>query len=164
MSFDMPQRSPLSRRHGGGPAGAVVKGQDNPALATHAVMVLKSNGGFCSGVVLSPTVVLTAGHCVTGASAFRVHFKGPGGEPVMLEPRAISVHPGYVAGAAKARRNRWTSRWCACPRPCRRRFLPRRLPSPARRMPARRWRSAAMASGSMARRPRAGRSAPRASA
>ncbi len=88
----------------GDPAAAVVKGREDPALSSRAVMVLKSNGGFCSGVVLSPTVVLTAGHCVTGASAFRVHYKGPTGEPQMLEPRAISVHPGFVPGAAQARR------------------------------------------------------------
>ncbi|MFO1149284.1 MAG: trypsin-like serine protease [Alsobacter sp.] len=86
---------------GPSPAGAIVQGQDNPALSRQAVMVLGSRGGFCSGVVLAPTIVLTAGHCVTGASDYRVHYKAPGGEPVLLEPAAIAVHPGFVTGATK---------------------------------------------------------------
>jgi S1-C subfamily serine protease len=83
------------------PAMAVVQGLDDPALSRQAVMVLGSRGGFCSGVVLTPTIVLTAGHCVTGASDFRVHYKAPNGEPVLLEPAAIAVHPGFVPAATK---------------------------------------------------------------
>lgn len=86
------------------PASAVVQGRDDGGLARHAVMVLTDRGGFCTGVVISRTVVMTAAHCVTGANAYRVHFKDASGRPVMLEPRGIAVHPGYDAGAVKGRR------------------------------------------------------------
>lgn len=72
-------------------------------LGDASVMVLGSRGSVCSAVVLAPDVILTAGHCVTGADAFRVHYRERG-EPVLIEPRAIAVHPGYVANAIKTRR------------------------------------------------------------
>ncbi|MHB2169892.1 S1 family peptidase [Alsobacter sp. R-9] len=86
------------------PAVAIVQGRDDAALSRHAVMVLTDRGGFCTGIVLARTVVMTAAHCVTGASAYRVHYKDAAGQPVMLEPRAVAVHPGYDAGAVKGRR------------------------------------------------------------
>jgi secreted trypsin-like serine protease len=86
------------------PAAAIVQGRDEPALARHAVMVLGDRGSFCTGVVLSPTVVMTAGHCVAGASAWRIYFKDAAGTGVMLEPRTVTVHPGYDANAVKSRR------------------------------------------------------------
>lgn len=87
------------------PAQAIVQGRDEPALARHAVMVLGDRGSFCTGVVLSPTVVMTAGHCVAGASAWRVYYKDASGTGVMLEPRTVTVHPGYDANAVKSRRS-----------------------------------------------------------
>lgn len=87
------------------PAAAIVGGvEDTGGLARSAVMVLSSNGGVCSAVVVAPDVVLTAAHCVTGAAEHRVHFKGPGGEPVLIAPAAKAVHPGYDSRAIEARR------------------------------------------------------------
>lgn len=88
----------------GTPAGAVVQGRSDPALARHTVMVLTNKGGFCSASVIAPTVILTAAHCVTGASAYKVHYKENDGSPVLLDPASIAVHPGYDAGAVKGRR------------------------------------------------------------
>jgi len=84
-------------------ARAVVGGSQGGALERASLMVLGSRGSVCSGVVLAPDVVLTAAHCVTGADAFRVHFRDPSGQPVLLEPAAIAVHPGYRADAVKTR-------------------------------------------------------------
>ena len=66
-------------------------------------MVLSSNGGVCSAVVLAPDVVLTAAHCVTGAAEHRVHFRDEAGEPVLIVPAAKAVHPGYNAKAIETR-------------------------------------------------------------
>jgi hypothetical protein len=88
------------------PAHAVVGGveHDGP-LARSSVMVLSSKGGVCSAVVVAPDAVLTAAHCVTGASEHRVHFRdAASGEPVLIEPAAKAVHPGYDAKAIEGRR------------------------------------------------------------
>ncbi|TDR88955.1 S1 family peptidase [Enterovirga rhinocerotis] len=86
-------------------ARAVVGGsEDAGPLSRASVMVLSSRGGICSGVVLAPDVVLTAGHCASGAGQYRVHYRGPGGEPVLAEPAEIAVHQGYVRGAERSRR------------------------------------------------------------
>src|SRR5215218_5219950 len=79
-------------------ARAIVGGQpDEGPLSRQSVMVLSSNGGVCSAVVLAPDVVLTAAHCATGAAEHRVHFRDEAGEPVLIVPAAKAVHPGYNA-------------------------------------------------------------------
>ena len=87
-----------------GPAGAVVGGDPAPEAATGAVMVLSSNGGLCTGVVVAPGAVLTAGHCLAPRLVHRVHYKDAAGSPVLAEPAARAVHPGYDAGAVAGRR------------------------------------------------------------
>src|ERR687889_1820506 len=85
-------------------AHAIVGGaEDEGPLARQSVMVLSSNGGVCSAVVLAPDVVLTAAHCVTGAAEHRVHFRDETGEPVLITPAAKVVHPGYNAKAIETR-------------------------------------------------------------
>ena len=86
----------------GAPARAVVGGAETPAGG--AVMVLSSNGGVCTGVVLAPDTVLTAGHCAAGTAEHRVHFRDAAGQPVLVAVAARAVHPGYDAGAAAGRR------------------------------------------------------------
>lgn len=85
-------------------AQAILGGaQDTGPLARQSVMVLSSNGGVCSAVVVAQDVVLTAAHCVSGASEHRVHFRDEAGEPVLIPPSAKAVHPGYNAKAIEAR-------------------------------------------------------------
>ncbi len=86
-------------------AMAVVGGTaDNGPLSRSTVMILTSNGGVCSAIVLARDVVLTAGHCAAGATDYRIHYRDTGGEPVLMEPEAKSVHPEYSAGAEKTRK------------------------------------------------------------
>jgi hypothetical protein len=85
-------------------AKAIIGGaEDQGPLARQSVMVLSSNGGVCSAVVVARDVVLTAAHCVTGADEHRVHFRDETGEPVLIAPAAKAVHPGYNAKAIQAR-------------------------------------------------------------
>lgn len=74
------------------------------APAGGAVMVLSSNGGVCTGLVLAPDTVLTAGHCVAAGREHRVHFRDDAGAPVLIEVSGRAIHPGYDAGAASGRR------------------------------------------------------------
>ncbi|MDB5532382.1 MAG: peptidase and chymotrypsin/Hap [Hyphomicrobiales bacterium] len=86
-----------------GPAQALVgPSQDAGDAAAHTVMLLKRAGnasGFCTGVVMARDIVLTAGHCVSGASDLAAYVGG--GEPIPVS--AASVHPGYRADAIKTR-------------------------------------------------------------
>ncbi len=84
------------------PAGAVVGGAE--VSAGGAVMVLSSNGSLCTGVVVAPDAVLTAGHCAAPGLEQRVHYRDEAGQPVLAELKARSVHPGYDAGAIAGRR------------------------------------------------------------
>jgi len=86
-----------------GPAGAVTGGREAPEAAASAVMVLTSSGGLCTGVVVAPDAVLTAGHCVAGVAENRIHYRDAAGAPVLLEVAARSVHPGYEPDAIRAR-------------------------------------------------------------
>jgi hypothetical protein len=86
----------------GRPADAIVGGAEAPAGG--AVMVLSSQGGVCTGLVLAPDTVLTAAHCVAAGREHRVHFRDEAGAPVLVEVSGRAVNPGYDAGAASGRR------------------------------------------------------------
>lgn len=83
-------------------------GASEPAsqgVAASAVMVLKQGGGgagFCTGVALSRTAVLTAGHCAHGARKLAVNVGGYG-KPLLIAVQGASVHPEFVADAARKR-------------------------------------------------------------
>jgi len=87
------------------PAGAIVGGSaGSEAAARSSVMVLNARGGVCTGVVVAPDIVLTAAHCVAGASALRIHYRAPDGVPVLIAPAEVRRHPGFSPGAEKTRR------------------------------------------------------------
>lgn len=86
-----------------GAAEAMVRSAPAPQLSASAIMVLGSKGSFCSAVVLRPDVVVTAAHCVTGSSDYRVHWRGSDGQPILREIKAIAVHPGYAKDAERKR-------------------------------------------------------------
>jgi secreted trypsin-like serine protease len=77
-----------------------------PELTPYVVMVLKrsqSAAGFCSGVVLTKDVILTAAHCAADPADTRIHFRNEHGEPVLINVAAILKHPGYRADAVRSR-------------------------------------------------------------
>lgn len=85
------------------PAGAVVGGREGGPAAGSTLMVLNARGGVCTGIVLSARAVLTAGHCADGGTELRVHWK-EAGEPILVRPAAVSLHPEFDAKAITARR------------------------------------------------------------
>jgi hypothetical protein len=91
----------LSLAHG--PAAAVVGGRDGGPAAGSTLMVLNARGGVCTGVVLSSRTILTAAHCAAGGIDLRIHWKEEG-EPVLIAPASISLHPEFDGKAIATRR------------------------------------------------------------
>ncbi|GAC1333137.1 MAG: trypsin-like serine protease [Beijerinckiaceae bacterium] len=90
-----------------GDAAAIVGDSfDGAPWRRHVVMVLSRSGtraGFCSGVVLAPTIILTAAHCVARAADARIYVRGDSGEPRFLTLARIAKHPGFRANAPRTR-------------------------------------------------------------
>ncbi len=67
-------------------------------LESRTVMVLGSRGSVCSGTVVAPTIILTAGHCVSGSGQYAIAYKETGGSPTLQEVRQVARHPEFKAG------------------------------------------------------------------
>ena len=85
------------------PGHAIIGGQADPQLAQHAVMILTSRGSFCTATIISPTILLTAGHCVHSSDDLRVHWRDRDNNPVLKEVRSVLVHPEFRPTAVKDR-------------------------------------------------------------
>lgn len=84
-------------------ANAVVGGREGGPAQESTLMVLNARGGVCTGIVLSPRAILSAAHCVDGGVDLRVHWKAAG-EPVLIPPATVAVHPEFNGGAIANRR------------------------------------------------------------
>lgn len=85
-------------------------GEDHPYVGLMVFDVDGSPSHRCSGTLLSPTVMLTAGHCTFGTSGGRVWFESdvesgipgngyPFGGGTSIEFSEINTHPDYNDGA-----------------------------------------------------------------
>jgi hypothetical protein len=77
-----------------------------PELEPYVVTVLNRSGGsagFCTGSVITPSVVLTAAHCVGSPDDTRIFFRNGKREPVLIETRSIAINPGFRPDAIRRR-------------------------------------------------------------
>jgi hypothetical protein len=92
------------------PAGAVVFGEpdgdDHPYVGLAVFDVGGAPAFRCSGILLSPTVFLTAGHCTSGTDAARVWFQSEvtdpfyplaGGDAVEGTPFTHPLYDGFAS-------------------------------------------------------------------
>lgn len=96
-----------------GTATAVTDGAVDGAGHPHVGLLVFDIGGVpkwrCSGTLLSPTVLLTAGHCTDGATGGRVWFEAdardaaalgyPAGGATSVEFQSIHTHPQFGEGS-----------------------------------------------------------------
>ena len=88
------------------PAWALVGAEPDGRFADRVAMVLIRGGdkaGFCTGLVLSPRVLLTAAHCLRPLRDMAIHYRNSAGAPVIIPVDAAITHPLYRADAIKAR-------------------------------------------------------------
>ena len=86
-------------------ARALIGGQPDGRFADRVAMVLIRGGdkaGFCSALVLSPRILLTAAHCLRPLGDMAVHYRDAAG-PVIIPVDAAIAHPLYRADAIQAR-------------------------------------------------------------
>ena len=89
------------------PAVAMVGGaQPTSEGAGRAVVMLTgSHGTFCSGVALTPDLVLTAAHCVLPGADYKLIDFDAGRQPVLKDIANIARHPEFDVNAV----TRWRS-------------------------------------------------------
>ena len=88
------------------PARALVGAEPDGRFADRVAMVLIRGGdkaGFCSALVLSPRVLLTAAHCLRPLRDMAVHYRDGADGAVIIPVDAAIAHPLYRADAIKAR-------------------------------------------------------------
>ena len=89
-----------------GALALVGSSNEDRSFAEHVVMVLKrgvDRAGFCTGVVVAPSVVLTAAHCAAAANDMRIYYKSDSGQPVLIEVQAVATHPKFRPDAPAKR-------------------------------------------------------------
>jgi Trypsin len=88
------------------PARALVGGRPDGRFADRVAMVLIRGGdsaGFCSALVLSPRILLTAAHCLRPLRDMAVHYRDAEGAAVVIPVDAAVPHPRYRPDAIQAR-------------------------------------------------------------
>ena len=88
------------------PARALIGAAPDDRFADRVAMVLIRGGdkaGFCTGLVLSPRILLTAAHCLRPLRDMAVHYRDAAGAAVIIPVDAAIAHPLYRADAIQAR-------------------------------------------------------------
>lgn len=78
--------------------GGSATGTPRAVVEAGTVMVLSSRGNMCTGTVLSPRSILTAGHCVAGAKAHAIAYR-ENGSPILQAVQTTRLHPGFSRNA-----------------------------------------------------------------
>lgn len=67
----------------------------NDIVSSSTVLIQTSVGGICSGTLIAPDLVLTAGHCVADQNLFMIQGNYKGSSAIKLA-RAARVHPKFA--------------------------------------------------------------------
>ncbi len=86
------------------PAAAMVGGAPSAPKFAHAVVMLAGPRGFCSGVAVAGNLVLTAAHCVSPGSDYKLVLLDAAGKPSLKSIATIARHPQFDAEAVRRHR------------------------------------------------------------
>ncbi|MGJ4948406.1 S1 family peptidase [Bradyrhizobium sp. HKCCYLS20291] len=93
----MPVSSPALAIVGNAPAA-------DDGIGRSVITIVGSRGNFCSGALIAPKLVLTAGHCVQPGVDYRIVEYDRDHKPVLKTVRRVAVHPGFSVQAILAHR------------------------------------------------------------
>src|SRR5580658_7432234 len=88
------------------PARALVGAAPDGRFADRVAMVLirgPGEAGFCSALVLSPRILITAAHCLRPLRDMAVHYRDASGAAVIIPVEAAVAHPLYRPDAIQKR-------------------------------------------------------------
>ncbi|MGY3449550.1 S1 family peptidase [Bradyrhizobium sp. USDA 4353] len=90
----------------GSPAFAIVGSAPaiNDGIGRSVVTIVGSRGNFCSGALIAPKLVLTAGHCVQPGVDYRIVEYDRDRKPLLKTVRRVAVHPAFSAQSIAAHR------------------------------------------------------------
>lgn len=88
------------------PAFAIVGGAppSPDGIGRAVVTIVGSRGTFCSGALIAPRLVLTAGHCVQAGTDYRIVEYDKDHKPELKTVRRAMAHPGFSMQAILAHR------------------------------------------------------------
>jgi secreted trypsin-like serine protease len=88
------------------PALAIVGGAppSTDGMGRSIVTIVGSRGTFCSGALIAPKLVLTAGHCVQPGTDYRIVEYDAAHKPQLKPVRRAMAHPGFNMQAILAHR------------------------------------------------------------
>ncbi|WP_299716864.1 trypsin-like serine protease [Tardiphaga sp.] len=81
------------------PASAMVGGApaSDSGLGASVITVIGSRGTFCSGALIAPDVVLTAAHCISAGTDYKIVLYDAARAPELRDVRRVAVHPQFNA-------------------------------------------------------------------
>jgi trypsin len=88
------------------PAAAIVGGAppSTDGIGRAVVTIVGSRGTFCSGALIAPKLVLTAGHCVQAGTEYRIVEYDKDHKPQLRSVRRAAAHPGFSMQAISVHR------------------------------------------------------------
>lgn len=88
------------------PAYAIVGGATSSVggFGRSVVTIVGSGGTFCTGSLIAPDLVLTAGHCVQPGAVYKILEYGPDKQPLLRDTRNVGFHPAFDMKAINAHR------------------------------------------------------------
>jgi secreted trypsin-like serine protease len=88
------------------PASAIVGGAppSTDGIGRSIVTIVGSRGTFCSGALIAPRLVLTAGHCVQAGTEYRIVEYDAARKPQLKTVRRALAHPNFNIQAILAHR------------------------------------------------------------
>lgn len=79
------------------PALAVMRGEParDPNGTRRSTVMVESPEGLCSGTIIGPDLILTAGHCVAARGQYRVRYLDPSFRRIGIPVQRVEAHPGF---------------------------------------------------------------------